>query len=293
MTREYGGYQAHELRHGIVQASDDALVVLLGPLRLQPGTQAAFRLEFPAAFDPEPEVDVHFIPLERIPGYIRACEDGKLPYPPDLHTYARPDVITERNELDVQLSGDRPGRMPESWESVQGFAGGSGEARVADVSLEFEADPEEGAYLIRVGHHGPAGVEHEFSVIVYSKPSTTFPADHDDDLSDLLYRGVNLSTKNGVLWFVHPIYFAEQHLGVKLAPDVTREMVTCEGLPGDLPASDEVVVPIQWGWGHYGLRKIRLDVDPESQPEPCVDHSRIETRAEAGLTADYFDEVGS
>ena len=291
MTRSYAGYRAHELRHGVVHASPDSLVVLLGPLRTEPGSVTDLTLEFPAAFTVDPTVDVRFVELDRIPRFIAECRDGELAFPPRIDDYPAVPLDPDRAELDVELTGDRPGRMPEQWEHVPGFVEGSTEARLRRLSMTFPAEAGEGAHLVRVDHQDGTGVERGFSVVIYSREATRFPEDHDDDLSDLLHRAINLSRKNGVLWFVHPIYFVEQHLGVTLAPDVIEEMVTCEGLPPDLPASDDVIVPLQWGRGHHGLRKIRLDVDPLDEPDPCVDQSSLQKRPETGLTADFLSQA--
>ena len=64
MARSYVRYQAHELRHDVVHAGDDGLVVLLGPLRTEPGTRAVFTLESPAAYGADPSVEIRFVSLD-------------------------------------------------------------------------------------------------------------------------------------------------------------------------------------------------------------------------------------
>lgn len=293
MARSYRRYQAHELRQGVVHAGDEGLVVLLGPLRITPGAVAEFTLESPAAYPADPMIDVRFVSMDDIDRFILGCDDGQRPYPPDFESYPAAPLDVERSEHEVELTDDRPGRFVEAWEGVRGFSSTSTEMGIISQALRVEAPAEEGAFVFRVQYSDDNGEAQEFVVVVHSKTPTRFPQDHDDDLTDLLYRGVNLSEKNGRIWFVEPIYFVEQHLGVTLAEDVIEEMVTCEGLPPDLPADDSTVVRLQWGWGHHGLRRIRLDVDPLELPEPCEDKEAITVADAVGIEAQDLAEAVS
>jgi len=283
MARTYRGYRAHELRRGVIHASDDGLIVLLGDLSFAPSQDAVLRLEFPAPPEHvvDPTVELRFVPAADLPEYLARCDDGEQPYPRDLDPYLQPAIDVERRELEVDLTEDRPGRFERSWRAIPGWTPGGKRARIIELEQRFRTEAGEGAYLVVVRYQSPvSGVPAECSVVIYSKPRTFFPTDHDGDLADLLGATVNLSRKNGFLWFVHPIYFAEQLLNVKLAPEVIREMVNCDGLPADLPARDEVLVPLQWGFGHQGLRKVRLDVDPPEEPEPCIDREGVRIKAQ-------------
>lgn len=277
VRRGYSGYKAHELRKGVVHASDDELVVLLGDLVLTPGKKVKYTLEFPKIVRKEPRYDLRFVPKEMLDKFIEDCQDGELPVPSDFDSYPAPDMSITREEQKVQLTDDRPGRWRHRWEEVLGVETSKRKrtVEVEQIEIIFKSDPNEGAYIFVIETEPLVeGASDSFSVVVYNKAMTFFPESEDDDLAELLGHRVNLSDKDGLIWLVQPIYFVEQLLNVRLSGEVIEEMVTCEGLPEDLPANDDVLVKLQWGYGFQGVKKIRLDVDKDA--DECVQTDTVQ-----------------
>jgi hypothetical protein len=171
-------------------------------------------------------------------------------------------------------------------------------AFVEVMEIDFTTDGKDGAYVFEVDcgdqPEGPwAGaveihwIEH---VVVYSKPWTSYPAPGVEDIAELVVDGVNLSAKNGWIWFVHPIYFAEQLLRVHLSQPIKEEMAYCEGLPEDLPAPDHQLVLLQRGRSLAGMRRICLESDgPE---DICVYSDRVSVQVDNPVqVATLFKEV--
>ncbi|MGI9544739.1 MAG: hypothetical protein ACR2MX_15865, partial [Cyclobacteriaceae bacterium] len=276
MARKYVQYQAHIRRNGVVHTSDDEMVTLLGDLSTLPATETKYYLEFPSSLNKEPSFNLRFIPKDKIEVYIRDCKDGALEVPPNLDTYPAPDINLTRKTSKVRLTEDRPGRFKKRFQEYLGISKRRILLDVEQVEIGFTTEAEEWAYVCVVEMEPlREDVSDSFSVVVYNKEKTFFPESDDDDLADLLNCTINISCKNGILWFVHPIYFVEQLLNVTLDPAVKREMVSCKGLPKDLPANDEVLACLQWGYSFRGLKKVRIEVDKEPE-DPCVQTDTVQ-----------------
>lgn len=276
MARKYVQYQAHIRRNEVVHTSDDEMVTLLGDLSTLPATKTKYHLEFPSSLNKEPSFNLRFIPKDQIGAYIRDCKDGALDVPPNLDIYPAPDISLKRKISKVRLTDDRPGRFKKRFQEYLGISKRRVLFEMEQIEISFKTDAKEGAYVFVVENESLGeDVSDSFSVVIYNKEKTFFPESDDDDLADLLDYTINISCKNGIIWFVHPIYFVEQLLNVTLDPAVKREMVSCKGLPKDFPANDEVLACLQWGYSFRGLKKVRIEVDKEPE-DPCVQTDSIE-----------------
>jgi hypothetical protein len=276
MPIDYKKSKAHELRKRVVHASDDELVVLLGDLALQPGRKTTYSLEFPKALKSEPTFDTRFISKGKFDDFIEKCRDGELAVPPDFPSYPAPEVVTTKKIQKRPLTDDRPGMWRARYRDILGIDTEIDKPiEITQVRMEFKTEPEEGAYVFLINtEKSVPDASGTFSVVVVNKQRTSFPQSEDDDLTGILGPTVNLSVKNGLIWFVHPIFFVEQLTNTILSNKVKQEIVNCEGLPKDLPASDDVLVKLIWGYSFRGLKKIRLDVDKEE--EVCIETGPVQ-----------------
>jgi hypothetical protein len=278
-TRDRKAYQAHLLRRDVIHASEDELVVLLGPLALEPGTDAAFAVEYPQTMPAPPEVTVRFVPGARLAQLLGGCEEGQRDVPSDFDSLQAPSLERTVSQALVELEDDRPGRFRQRWlawlksESDESLREG---VEIGRIDLRLRTEPEEGAYLFVVESQAALpGAASRFVAAVHNRRPRSFPAPDLDDLTDAIVPAVNLDpNKHGIIWFVHPIYFAEQVLRFALSDQVKDEMVNCEDLPDDLPAADDVLVRLQWGYRHVGLNRICLTADVE--PDECLDTRPVE-----------------
>jgi hypothetical protein len=274
VTRDRTMYRAHKLRHDIVHAFPDRgipeMTVLRGELALEPGREAKYRFSYPVAERPPPRLSIRFLPVRRF-GEVAACGPGAPPVPfgpPDLAEL--PVETTLSREPVTLVDGDLPGASREAWRRWSGGECGD-DGEVEHVELVLRVPDEEGAlvFLVDAGRQpdgeypGAPAIDVVDGVVVYVKHVSAFPAPGVDDLAELVAGAVNLSRKNGWIWFVHPIYFAEQLLNVRLSKDLRTEMATCPDLPPDLPAPDDELVRLQWGRHLAGIGRICLDVDGE------------------------------
>jgi hypothetical protein len=191
---------------------------------------------------------------------------------------------TQKKKERVAIDDSRPGRWQEGWQKLLDLKTQKKFPKTAAVEVmafNFQADDEEGVYVFELDcgfqPEGPwegAPEVHWFEhLMVYNKPWTAFPAPGVEDIAELLVDAVNLSAKNGMIWFVHPIYFAEQLLRVRLSKKTKQEIAYCEDLPPDLPAPDSKLVFLQWGRLLAGMHRICLESDgPE---EVCVTTDRM------------------
>ena len=275
-ARDRTTYRAHELRREIVHAFPDRgipeMIVLRGELALEPGRDAIYRLSYPAAKGRRaPGVRARFIPQPRF-GEVEACGPDAPPIPLGPPGIGDLKVETEASRGSVALvDDDTPGASREAWRRWTGSELDVSEVEVEHLDLALRVPAEEGALVLVVdAGTQPAGpypsapeIDVVSGVVVYCKPETAFPAPGVDDIAELVAGAVNLSQKNGWIWFVHPIYFAEQLLRVKLSKEVRTAIATCEDLPPDLPARDHELVRLQWGRVLNGIGRICLDVDGE------------------------------
>jgi len=276
MARKYVQYQAHKLRNGVVHTSDDEMVTLLGDLSTIPATEVKYHLEFPALLNKEPSFNIRFIPKDQIETYIRDCKDGSLEVPPNLDTYPTPDINLKRKISKVRLTDDRPGRFSNRFQEFLGISKRRKLLEMEQIEISFRSESEEGAYVFVVKIEPMAeGVSDSFSVVIYNKKKTLFSGLPNESLAEILYCLVNMSCKNGIIWFVHPIYFVEQLLNITLSVSVIQEMVGCKGRPKDLPADDNTLTRLQWGSNFRGLKKVRIDLDKEEE-EACVQTDTIQ-----------------
>ena len=274
IARDRTTYRAHKLRHDIVHAFPDRgvpeMTVLRGELALEPGNEAKYRFSYPVAERPPPRLSIRFLPVRRF-GEVAACGPDAPPVPFGPADLAELDVERNVSRAAVQVvDDDVPGASRNGWRC---WAGGDSpdEALVEHVDLFLRIPDEEGAlvFLVDAGkqpdgnYPGAPVIDVVDGVVVYVKPVTAFPAPGVDDIAELVAGAVNLSRKNGWIWFVHPIYFAEQLLNVRLSKDLRTEMATCPDLPPDLPAPDDELVRLQWGRALAGIGRICLDVDGE------------------------------
>lgn len=285
-------YRAHALRHEIVHAFPHAgvpeMTVLLGPLAVGPAETAAYRLVWPHHMETKPKLKLRFVPKSRFEEFINCAVDAPA-VPPDFSKkFAEVKLTTQKKKESVAIDDSRPGRWKQGWQKLLGIEtpGKLPETAAVEVmAFDFNADDEEGAYVFELdcgfqpegpwkGAPAPHWIEY---VMVYNKPWTAFAAPGVEDIAELLVDAVNLSAKNGLIWFVHPIYFAEQLLRVRLSKETKREIAYCKDLPPDLPAPDDKLVFLQWGRGLAGMRRICLESDgPE---EVCVATDRMAVQA--------------
>ena len=286
--RDKRRYQAERLRNGVVHASNDELVVLLGDLAIEPGTRARYEVEYPLGMLAAPAVTVRFVPKARLSNFIGGRLNGTLPIPADFAAYPAVAVAKADAPLRIRFDESRPGRFLQRWQAWQPNAtprsvlGGVDLGRTA---IEFATRRDEGAYVILVEWTLRAdGRPERFHVVVYGKVQTRFPTAGVDNLTDLIVPAVNLSDKNGLIWFVHPIFFAEQMLRVRLSDAIKQEIAYCEDLPLDLPAEDTVLVGLIWGYELQGLTRVRLaagedpdcvDTTPVRVGDAVVDYDRL------------------
>jgi len=281
-------YRAHDLRHDIVHAFPHAGVpemsVLLGPLAVSPGESAAYRLVWPHNLATKPKLKLRFVSKTRFEEFINCAPDAPAVPPDFAKKFAEVKLKTQKKKERVAIDDSRPGRWQEGWQKLLDIKSRKKLPKTAAVEVmafEFQAVQEEGAYVFELDcgfqaegpYEGAPEVRWIEYVTVYNKPRTVFPAPAVEDLAELLVDAVNLSAKNGMIWFVHPIYFAEQMLRVRLSKETKREIAYCEDLPHDLPAPDDKLVLLQWGRQLAGMRRICLEGDgPE---EVCVDTDRM------------------
>ena len=281
-------YQAHALRHEIVHAFPHAgvpeMTVLLGPLAVSPSETAAYRLVWPHNMGTKPKLKLRFVPKTRFEEFINCAADAPA-VPPDFSKkFAAMRLKTQKKKERVAIDDSRPGRWQEGWQKLLDLKTQKKLPKTAAVEVmafNFQADDEEGAYVFELdcgfqpgGPWEGAPEVHWFEhLMVYNKPWTAFPAPGVEDIAELLVDAVNLSAKNGMIWFVHPIYFAEQLLRVRLSKKTKQEIAYCEDLPPDLPAPDSKLVFLQWGRLLAGMHRICLESDgPE---EVCVTTDRM------------------
>jgi hypothetical protein len=281
-------YQAHALRHEIVHAFPHAgvpeMTVLLGPLAVSPAETVAYRLVWPHNMGTKPKLKLRFIPKTRFEEFINCAADAPA-VPPDFSKkFAAMRLKTQKKKERVAIDDSRPGRWQEGWQKLLDLKTQKKFPKTAAVEVmafNFQADDEEGVYVFELDcgfqPEGPwegAPEVHWFEhLMVYNKPWTAFPAPGVEDIAELLVDAVNLSAKNGMIWFVHPIYFAEQLLRVRLSKKTKQEIAYCEDLPPDLPAPDSKLVFLQWGRLLAGMHRICLESDgPE---EVCVTTDRM------------------
>lgn len=274
MPREYIQYKAHKLRKGIVHSSDDELVVITGDLAVQPQKKVKYILEYPAIIQQAPGINIRFIPEKKIPSFIRGCKDGEYPIPPDFDDYPAPHVSVDETTQVVELTDDRPGRIIERWQVLTDTSAQSGKIKQMHMSFYTEKIPGAYVFYVKTGQliKDSSGY---FTVVVYNNPESFFPEHEDDDLTRILGLSVNLSVKNGLLWFLHPMFFTEQMLNIQLSDQIKKEMVNCKDLPKDLPAEDKVITGIIWGKAHQGIKKIRLDVDEQEDICPKTQNIQV------------------
>jgi hypothetical protein len=281
-------YQAHVLRHEIVHAFPHAgvpeMTVLLGPLAVSPAETAAYRLVWPHNMGTKPKLKLSFVPKSRFEEFIYCAADAPA-VPPDFSKkFAAMRLKTQKKKERVAIDDSRPGRWKEGWQKQLGLKTQKKLPKTAAVEVmafNFQADDEEGAYVFELDcgfqpegpWEGAPAVHWIEHLMVYNKPWTAFPAPGVEDIAELLVDAVNLSAKNGMIWFVHPIYFAEQLLRVRLSKETKQEIAYCEDLPPDLPAPDSKLVFLQWGRLLAGMHRICLESDgPE---EVCVTTDRM------------------
>jgi hypothetical protein len=277
--RDRKSYQAHILRQDVIHSSEDGMVVLLGKLALEPGANATFTVEYPWNMASPPQVTVRFVPKDRFVEFIQDCQEGELDVPPNFDLYPAPQVEMTTKQMHIQLEDNRPGRFIHRWQAWlktgpdEPFRDG---IDIGLIKLRFGTDPGEGAYVFVVeSEMALPGASARFHDVVHNRAATAFPTTGVEDLADIIVPAVNLNPKkHGIIWFVHPIYFTEQILRIALGNEVKTEIVECEGLPDDLPAEDEVLVRLQWGYRHIGLDNIRLAVDAPA--DQCLDLSPIQ-----------------
>lgn len=296
-------YKAQKLRHDIVHTFPDGGVpemsVLLGPLALRPGAMATYRLVYPLVEDrPAPKVAVRFVPKK---SFARAIQCGARAPALTKWVLKQPVLVLEEQveRAEVPLTDDRPGRRIEAWSRRLGEGAPPPEVAVVEEQvLAFPTSPHEGMYVITVdcgpqpaGPWPDAPVERVIEpVFVYNREPSSFPAPGVDDLGELLRDAVNLSAKNGFLWFVHPIFFAEQYLNVKLAPAVRKEIALCDDLPDDLPAPDDQLLGLIYGRQLAGMNRICLDLEGGS--EECVDSRPMAVQVDNPVdVARLFEEM--
>jgi hypothetical protein len=281
-------YRAHELRRDIVHAFPHAgvpeMTVLLGPLAVSPSETVIYRLVWPHNMGTNPKIKLRFVPKTRFEEFINCAVDAPA-VPADFakrFTAVRPK--TQKKKEIVMIDDSRPGRWKDGWQKLLDLKTKKKlpkTAAVETMAFEFKTANKEGAYVFELDcgfqpegpWEGAPEVHWIEYVMVYNKPWTAFPAPGVEDIAELLVEAVNLSAKNGMIWFVHPIYFAEQMLRVRLSKETKREIAYCEDLPPDLPAPDSKLVFLQWGRQLAGMHRICLESDgPE---EVCVDTDRM------------------
>lgn len=286
--RDKTAYKTHELRHDIVHAFPHAgareMTVLMGPLAVSPGEKASYRLVWPHNMGSKPKLKLRFVPKTRFDEFIHCAADAPAVPSDFAKKFAAIRLKTRKKKERVAIDDSRPGRWREGWQKLLGVEKRKRlpkSAAVEAMAFEIEAADEEGAYVFELdcgfqpeGPYEDAPKARRIDyVVVYNKPRTAFPAPGVEDIAELLVDAVNLSAKNGMIWFVHPIYFAEQLLRVRLSKATKREIAYCEDLPPDLPAPDNTLVFLQWGRRLAGMRRICLESDgPE---EVCVDTDRM------------------
>lgn len=293
-------YRAHELRHEIVHAFPHAgvpeMTVLLGPLAVSPAETAAYRLVWPHNMGKKPKLKLYFVAKTRFAEFISCAAD--VPAVPVDFTkkFAALKLKTQNKKERVAIDDSRPGRWKEGWHKLLGVekpAKLPGKAAVEVMAFDFSADNKEGVYVFEVDcgfqpegpWKGAPEAHHVEYVMVYNKPWTTFPAPGVEDIAGLLVDAVNLSAKNGLIWFVHPIYFAEQLLRVRLSKEVKKEIAYCEELPPDLPAPDGRLVHLQWGRGLAGMRRICLESDGPEEVCTATDRMAVQVNNPIELAA--------
>lgn len=270
MAREYVASKAHELRNGVVHASANELITLYGDLATIPGTEVTYKLEFPALLLKEPTLNVRFIPKSQIPQYIKDCQNGKFETPPNLDTYQAPDVQLAREKLRIRLTDDPTGRLKAQFQETFKIDKRKILVDMEHIEIKFITEPEEGAYVFVFGiDSSEDGVNQFDSVVVFSLKKSLYPHPKVEDLVEISICLVNISTKNGIMYFANPPFFYE-HLGnIQLSDEVKLEMVNCSGLPPDLPANDDITVGLIRGNNFRGLRRVWIEAD-EEEDDACV-----------------------
>lgn len=286
--RDKTQYFAHELRHGIVHSFPDSgvpeMTALLGELSLEPGSQATYSLTYPHVVErPAPVVEIRFVPRADFRAFAAPCGAKRGPISDSFARYPKIGSHGQAIPEKVMLTDDRPGRWVERWREWQCLPIGSApdrqaEVRRIDFTLTTPADEGAIVFLVTTGPHGLAGHHSAEPVFVLNRRAEALPAGGSEDIANLTVEWVNLDAKHGWLWWIHPIYFAEQNLRVALSRADKQEMVSDPELPPDLPADDGAVTAIQWGRQLAGWGRICLD--DENDPCDCPDTKPMHVVAE-------------
>ncbi|MEM7155301.1 MAG: hypothetical protein AAF799_20805 [Myxococcota bacterium] len=283
-SRDKAVYHAHKLRHGITHTFPDGgvpeMTVLLGPLATRPGQDVNLSLVYPALDDrPAPTIRVRFVTKKQFPEIIQCGPDAPA-VPAGFHQWPTVPVEERQGRDEVVLDDEAPGQMKDSWRrrmQVPEQEPMPEAVAVAQHALRFVADEREGVYVIEVDcgeqpegpYEGARHVHYVDHVFLYNRAPSKFPTPEVEDLGELLRDAVNLSTKHGYVWFVHPIFVAEQMLNVTVAKEVREETCYCEDLPDDLPAYDDQLLGLIYGRTLAGMQRICLDLDVEA--DECVE----------------------
>lgn len=253
------------------------MTVLTGGLSLTPSAEARYSLIYPAGdHQREPQVRARFVSKRRFERFIDCSPTAPL-VPRNFSRYRQVDMEVSNGSEVVPLSGDLPGRKAEHWARrldvpVEELPD---EVRVQRIDMHFSSSRREGAYVFEVdcGDQPVGSFEGAETrpfvdyVFVYNRERTQFPSPGVEDLAELLRDAVNLSVKNGFIWFVHPIFFVEQYLNVELDSETKREIAYCKDSPEDLPADDERLLGLIFGRQLSGMRRICLDLEA---PDECL-----------------------
>lgn len=281
--RDKTKYHAHELRHGITHTFPDGgvpeMTVLLGPLSTLPGREVHLSLVYPHLEDRKPPtMKLRFVTKEQFPKIIQCGPDAPA-VPAGFSQWPLVPAEEHEGRDEVVLDDEAPGQMAESWRRRLGIGPEEPMPEAVAVGqrvLSFVADEREGVYVVEVdcgeqprGPYEGAPLERYVDhVFLYNRAPSKFPHPEVEDLGELLRDAVNLSTKHGYIWFVHPIFVAEQMLNVQLDQETKKEIAYCEDLPDDLPAPDDQLIGLIYGRRLAGMQRICLDLDADA--DDCV-----------------------
>ncbi|MCU7842480.1 MAG: hypothetical protein KZQ93_01420 [Candidatus Thiodiazotropha sp. (ex Monitilora ramsayi)] len=245
--------------------------VLLGDLALVPNADATYEYLNPVRLDTKaPSFTLRFVKHDRFPDFIN-CDPEAPPVPGDFASYPEVKFGISSKKEEIKLEAEQPGREPDDWVrflSLESLAGLPDKVEVERIRLKFRTGDDEGVYILRVDtgeqpvepYYGAPSRPYIDYVFIYCKEQTTF-SDDDPLVGKQIADGANLCRKNGWLWFVHPIYFAEQLMNIRLPKKVREDIAYCEDLPDDLPACDEELVRLQCGYRLAGMGRICVHVD--------------------------------
>lgn len=291
--RDKAVYNAHKLRRDIVHCFPAGgiplMSVLYGDTALLPGKETSYRLESPIRTGSSPPtIDVWFVSKKQFPDFIN-CDQDAPPVPQNFEDdYKRIRFSLATRVKRIELEEDQPGRHPDDWArylSMQSANGLPEKVEVHSQTLTFKTYKAEGVYIIKVDTgdqpcepyaKAPSKPYVDY-VFIYCKPLTTF-SDNDREVGKQIADVVNLCRKNGNIWFVHPIYFAEQQMNMKLSRRVKEDMAHCEGLPDHLPAFDCDLLKLIYGCKLAGMERICLHVDVDV--EECVETGAMEVQVD-------------